>query len=103
MKDVSNRKLKSFWTQDGTDFVANIGIMKKAIVVRKYRETFGCYYSISICSYFPFTDAQYKIKFDNYFDACELAENHLKHWIESIFMADFNKLDSDLNSEKLIC
>jgi hypothetical protein len=84
----NNRQLKSFWIQDGTDFICNLGLMDKAIVVKKFwangmgGDTF---YAIAQASYFPFTDEQYRMRFDNHFDCCELAEKHILDWMESVF------------------
>lgn len=93
----NNRKLKPFWRQDGADFIADVGVMKKAIVIRRFTtdiHLMNTYYAIAHASYFPFTDEQYEIRFHNYIDACELAERHILTWLNSI-MADFSISDTN--------
>lgn len=91
------KKLKPFWRQDGSDFIADLGIMKKAIVIRKcatdssLKNTF---YVIGQASYFPFTHDQYTARFEDAYDACMLAENHIKDWFKSLLVSENNMLES---------
>jgi len=79
---MDNYGLKKIWKKDGHDFIADIGNMKKAVVVAMY---LGGRYGISPRSYFPFDDNDYEKRFDNYLDACKFSEEYIKKWIESIF------------------
>lgn len=92
MEDVGKRKLKSYWVEDGGDYVCNLGIMSQAVKVKIFSDNGERYYSIGHSSYFPFYKEQYNLRFDNYFDCCELAENHIMNWLRSI-MTDAFPLD----------
>lgn len=97
------KKLKPFWVQDGTDFYANLGIMKKAIVVRKFTNDLSeknAWYSIGQSSYFPFTHEQYTARFDDPYDACMLAENHIKDWFNSLMVSDNTMLENGFKLDK---
>ena len=92
------KKLKPFWRQDGTDFYADLGLMKKAIVVRKFATDLSgkdTYYAIGQASYFPFTHEQYTTRFEDAYDACMLAENHIKDWFKSLLIVENNMLESE--------
>ncbi|MBK7362903.1 MAG: hypothetical protein IPJ01_11445 [Micavibrio sp.] len=91
MESLNNPKkeLKSFWRTDGMDKVADLGEMKKAVVVAYYTPIgSGNYYSISPRSYFPFNYEQGDKKFDNYYDCCLYAESIIIGWVSSLLMSD---------------
>ena len=69
------------------DKLADLGEMKKAIVVSLYTPLCDDnYYSISPRSYFPFTDAQHHRKFDDYYDCCMYAESIILDWVKSLLL-----------------
>jgi len=87
MSDIQNRALKPFWRSDGMDWIADLNEMKKAVVVAFYTPSMDDnYYSISPRSYFPFTDAQYRRKYDNYYDCCVYAESIILDWVKSLLL-----------------
>ncbi len=88
---VSKSKLKNFWRKDGRDYIADIGTMKRAIVIRCYSGIDSQYYSISICSFFPFKQKHYDTQFDTYEPAIALAESVLKEWVQSLFVSDHSQ------------
>jgi hypothetical protein len=98
IQKTQNKGLKPFWRSDGMDFIADLGEMKKAIVVAFYtpigRKN---YYSISPRSYFPFTDSQHYMKFDDYKECCEYSESIIKDWVQSLFNEghDLKSITSD--------
>lgn len=96
------RTLKSFWKQSGMDWIADLGTMKKAIVVRYYASLGGKnYYKISIKSWFSFSDEQELKRFDNYIDCCLYAESLILEWMQSIFTDSFTQDSSVIeNSDK---
>lgn len=91
-KSISHRDLKHFWRLEGMDWIADLPEMKKAIVVAYYTPNFpsheGNYYAISPRSYFPFTDDDNKIRFDNYYDCCVHAESIILNWIKALFISE---------------
>jgi hypothetical protein len=97
------KKLKPFWRQDGADFIADLGYMKKAIVVRKFASDLSgknAYYAIGQASYFPFKDEQYNTRFPYAYDACMLAENHIKDWFKSLLVNDGGMLENGLKLDE---
>lgn len=97
MADETIKKLKPFWRQDGWDFIADLGLMKKAIVVRKFATDLSgkdTYYAIGQASYFPFTHEQYTARFNDPYDACMLAEKHIKDWFDSLVIENKKELDN---------
>ncbi len=91
------KKLKPFWRQDGWDFIADLGIMDKAIVIRKCAADLSGknpYYVIGQASYFPFTHEQYSTRFNDPYDACMLAEKHIQDWFKSLLVSENNMLES---------
>lgn len=94
--DETLKKLKPFWTKEGWDYVANLGIMQRAIVVRKFASDLSgknSYYAIGQASYFPFTHEQYSARFDDPYDACMLAEKHIQDWFNSLVIEEKNRLE----------
>lgn len=90
MESLNNPKkeLKSFWRTDGMDKVADLGEMKKAVVVAFYTPIGGSnYYSISPRSYFPFNDAQLHKKYDDYYECCMYAESIIVDWVQSLLVS----------------
>ncbi len=88
----NKRKIKSFWRKDGTDFIAKLGKLDKAIVVRYFTpnypsEIYG-YYSIANASFLPFTEEEHKTKFNDWIDCCEFAESIVLEWMQSLFVND---------------
>jgi hypothetical protein len=83
-----NNGLKNFWRKDGHDYIADIGTMKKAVIIRYYLggAIRNNYYSISEASYFPFSKEQYDQRFDTPEPAMALAESVLKEWVQSLLM-----------------
>lgn len=97
------KKLKPFWRQDGWDFIADLGLMKKAIVIRKFASDMSgknAYYAIGQASYFPFTHEQYKAEFNDPYDACMLAENHIRDWFNSLMVSENNMLENGLKLDE---
>jgi hypothetical protein len=95
MKELQNKVLKSFWRTDGMDKVADLGEMKKAIVVAFYTPRGGeNYYSVSPRSYFPFNDAQLHRKFDDYYECCMFAESIIIGWVSSLLMSNKHEVKS---------
>lgn len=97
------KKLKPFWRQDGADIIADLGLMKKAIVVRKFASDLSgknSYYAIGQASYFPFTHEQYTAKFNDPYDACMLAENHIKDWFNSLMVSDNTMIENGFKLDK---
>ena len=90
------RKIKSFWRKDGTDYIASLGRLNKAIVVRyftpKFPSVIGGYYAIANASFLPFTDEEHKTKFDEATDCCEFAESIVLEWMQSLFVNDKQNL-----------
>ena len=76
-------ELKHFWRKDCSDFIADIGTCKQAVVVAFY---IGGYYKISNRSYFFFPESYYHKKFDTPYEAIELAEAHVKDFVKSLFI-----------------
>lgn len=93
-----NHENKTYWEQDGNDFILHLGTMRKAIVVAAYSDAKkdgligACltnkirYYSISPRSYFPFDSKDYERKFDNSEDCKKHAITCVKNWLESVFV-----------------
>jgi hypothetical protein len=101
LKELNNQgqAIKSFWKQDGRDYIADLGNMTKAIVVCYYTPIIGVpYYAISPRSYFPFTDEQNKRRFNNAHTCCLWAEDLVLDWMKSLIIG-FPKSDSDLVSD----
>lgn len=97
MMDETLKKLKPFWSKEGWDYVANLGIMQRAIVVRKFASDLSgknSYYAIGQASYFPFTHEQYSARFDDPYDACMLAEKHIQDWFNSLVIAENKTIES---------
>ncbi len=97
------KKLKPFWRQDGWDFIADLGLMKKAIVIRKFASDMSgknTYYAIGQASYFPFTHEQYTTRFEDAYDACMLAENHIRDWFNSLMVSENNMLENGLKLDE---
>lgn len=97
--DETLKKLKPFWTKEGWDYVANLGIMQRAIVVRKFASDLSgknSYYAIGQASYFPFTHEQYSSRFDDPYDACMLAEKHIQDWFKSLLVGDKNSIEGSI-------
>ncbi len=82
------KQLKPFWRQDGLDFIADLGSMTKAVVIRACSTSFfggKLFYAIGEASYFPFTKELYEKKFDTHFEACEAAEQFIIDWLKELF------------------
>jgi hypothetical protein len=79
---MENHGLKKIWRKDGHDFIADIGNMKKAIVIALY---LGGRYKISPRSFFPFKDSDYEIVFTDYTNACNYSESCIRDWVQSLF------------------
>jgi len=97
------KKLKPFWRQDGWDFIADLGLMKKAIIIRKFASDLSgknAYYAIGQASYFPFTHEQYSAKFNDPYDACMLAEKHIQDWFKSLLVNDNVGLEQGLKLDQ---
>lgn len=95
--DETLKKLKPFWTKEGWDYVANLGIMQRAIVVRKFASDLSgknAYYAIGQASYFPFTHEQYTARFNDPYDACMLAEKHIQDWFNSLVIEESKRLEN---------
>lgn len=103
--NINHQKINKNWRRDGSDLILDLGIMKKAIIVRRFTKD-GLFsgsniskenvlYGIGQASYFPFTHDQYIARFNNPHDACLLAENHIKDWFNSIIIN--NKSDNENN------
>ncbi len=84
-------ELKHFWRQSGTDYRADLGIMKNAIVVRCCIDV-NAFYCIGHASFFPFTNEQYDRRFESHLECCEFAEGIVISWIKSLFV---NELSAD--------
>jgi len=84
--------IKSFWRQDGMDWMAHLGDFERAIVVTyftpKFPSTDGGYYAIGKRSFFPFTNEQHDTKFNNHFDCIEYAESILLKFVQSLFIQE---------------
>lgn len=106
--NTNDRQLKSFWRKVGMDWIADLGTMKRAIVVRYYTPKDGNnYYKISIKSWFSFSDEQELKRFDNHIDCCLYAESLILEWMQSIFVNNFSQElnvieDSNKASNKLL-
>lgn len=93
----TKRELKSFWEQDGGDYHANIGAMRRAVTITRQPDGYG----ISARSYFPFTNEQYGKRFDNIYDAAEYSVDIIKNWVQSIFIME-SQQPLGLESKNLI-
>lgn len=86
------RKIKSFWRQDGTDFIAKLGKLDRAIVIRLFTPKFPSlkegYYAIANASFLPFTDKEHRTKFKDAIDCIEFAESIVLDWVKSLFVND---------------
>ena len=85
MSDLHTRTLKSCWRQDDNDFIADLGTIPKSVIVACIISLKGHYYCISKRSYFPFTREQYDMRFNNHFDAIDVAEKHIVGFVQSLF------------------
>jgi predicted phosphohydrolase len=85
------------WETHGEDVILNLGTMRKAIVIRGYlnQKTGGLkvfsvrnpdYFSISVSSFFPFSDNDYERKFNNSYECKEYAISKIREWFKSIFI-----------------
>lgn len=106
----ASRTIKSFWRQDGHDYMATMGGFDRAIVVTYFTPNFpsfsGAYYGIGDRSYFPFKNEQHAKRFDNPFDCIEFAESIVLKFVQSLFVNDsinpkqpvpYNSIDSKEN------
>ncbi len=99
---MQEEKLKHFWRRDGHDFIADIGIMSKAIVVTycvpSLLDSANGWYKISNRSYFPFPDEYYKKEFKDPFEVIALAETYIRDWVRSLLIASdtINSPDQDV-------
>lgn len=85
------------WENNGEDFILNLGTMRKAVVIRGYLNqiTGGLkvfsirnpeYFSISVASFFPFSDNDYERKFSTPDECKEYAILKIREWFKSIFI-----------------
>lgn len=95
-KNMQDKALKTFWRTDGMDKIADLGEMKKAIVVAFYtpKHTIENHYAISPRSYFPFNDSQLNRKFDDYYECCMFAESIIIDWVQSLLIFEKKEVKS---------
>ena len=78
---MKTKELKHFWRKDGRDFIADVGIVKKAVVISycvpSLIETANGWYKISNRGEFCFPAHYYHIRFDDHFEAVEMAESFI--------------------------
>lgn len=105
MITTKERAVKDFWRNEGTDYIADLGTMKRAIVIRlftpKFPSTSGKWYGIGIASYFPFTQEQYDKKFDNPFDCIEYSEKIVMEWLVSITNGFGLEADAKISAKQI--
>lgn len=89
------------------DYIANLGNMKKAIVVAYYKPLFGePYYAISPRSFFPFTDEHKAVRYSDFKECCEAGEVIVLEWMKSLMVSldstpDVWKLRSDVIAKEI--
>ena len=90
------------------DYIANLGNMKKAIVVAYYTPLFSePYYAISSRSFFPFTNEQNAVHYSDFKECCEAGEAIVLEWMKSLMVSldstpDVWKLRGDALAKELI-
>lgn len=81
---------KRIWHKEGTDYVCNLGSLKRAIVIRLFTPNFpsmvGKYYGIAHASFLPFNKEEHARKFDDPIDCMEFAESVVLDWMQSLFL-----------------
>lgn len=85
---------KSFWRKDIYDYIADLGTMKKAIIVAMYRDSStatGTYFAISPRSYFPFDKTQMGRRFINHLECMQYSEEIVMAWLTSILSDSFSE------------
>jgi len=89
-KNPSNT-IGKHWRKDGHDYIADLGTLKKAIVIRYFYNSLvptEKWYGIARASFLPFTEEQHDKRFDidKPEEAINFAENIVKEWMESLFV-----------------
>lgn len=79
------------WIKDGHDYILHLGTMRKAVVISgcSERSVFAAspdFYSISLRSYFPFSDEDYNKRFSTANEAKNHAVNRIREWVQSILV-----------------
>lgn len=90
LQTKSSPKIGNHWKKDGEDYIATLGSLKRAIVIRLFLKNMGHrtnHYGIAIASMLPFTEEQYQKRFNNAEDCIEYAEAIVKEWVQSLFVA----------------
>ena len=71
-----------YWEHNGeNESIAHLGVMRKAIVIRKTILPYGNYI-ISPASFFPFPEFYYKKKFATKEEAISFASEYFRRWFE---------------------
>lgn len=100
-------KMGKHWRKDGQDYIADLGTLKKAIVIRLFVNSLissDRYYRIALASMLPFTEEQYDKRFDEDkpHEAIAFAEGIVKAWMESLFVIEDNRpLQNSLGAPSL--
>ena len=104
MAEKTERKIKPFWRKDGTDYIARLGRLDKAIVIRFFSPLYPIkntsYYAIANASFLPFTKEEHDKKFDDPIDCIEFAESIVLEWVQSLFLTDEQNLKSITSDQK---
>ncbi len=90
---------------DINKYECDLGTMRKAVVVRYYRDDSTVvarkhlWWAISPTSWFPFSDDQREESFDSPYECMVYAQKIIMEWLGSIY-ADTPKLRLEIPSEK---
>ncbi len=102
--EEENRKIKHFWNKDGHDYIAKLGKLDRAIVIRYFTPNFpfhtGSYYAIAHGSFLPFTNEQHDTRFDDPIECLEFAELIVLDWVQSLFVSE--ESNHSLTEEKAL-
>lgn len=93
-----NSTIGKHWRKDGEDYIADLGTLKKAIVIRLFVNKLlskDRWFSIAMASNLPFTEEEYDKRFDadKPYEAIAYAEGIVKAWMQSLFITDSIKQD----------
>lgn len=76
----ASQEKRFYWEHIGeNDAIAHLGVMRKAIIIRKTILPTNKYI-ISRASFFPFPERLYKTKFDTKQEAIDVASHYFRIW-----------------------